>query len=94
MVPKDSNFESVWKAFFNLTLRPLKDTENSQTGVWLQSGALFQAPEIKHFRLFFEIPRPQNQFFRPCFGAPKNHFFSPLWAHLGALLGAKIGSPL
>ena len=49
MAPKDSNFEGVWKAFFNLILRPLKDTENSQTGVWLQSGALFQAPEIKNF---------------------------------------------
>ena len=95
MAPKDSNFEGVWKAFFNFILRPLKDTENSQTGVWLQSGALFQAPEIKFFLiLFLEIPRPQNQFFRLCFGVPKNHFFSPLWAHLGALLGAKTGSPL
>ena len=39
--------------FFNLILRPLKDTENSQTGVWLQSGALFQAPDIKHVSLIF-----------------------------------------
>ena len=53
MAPKDSNFEGVWKAFFNLILRPLKDTENSQTGVWLQSGALFQAPEIKIFSHVF-----------------------------------------
>ena len=49
MAPKDSNFEGVWKAFFNLILRPLKDTENSQTGVWLKSGALFQAPKIEIF---------------------------------------------
>ena len=53
MAPKDSNFGGVWKALFNLILRPLKDTENSQTGVWLQSGALFQAPKIKIFSHVF-----------------------------------------
>ena len=49
MAPKDSNFKGVWKAFFNLIFRPLKGTENSQTGVWLRSGALFQAPKIEFF---------------------------------------------
>ena len=53
MAPKDSNFKGVWKAFFNLIFRPLKGTENSQTGIWLQSGALFQAPKIKIFSHVF-----------------------------------------
>ena len=50
---KDFNSESIGKAFFNLIFRPLKGTENSQTGIWLQSGALFQAPKIKIFSHVF-----------------------------------------
>ena len=53
MAPKVSHFKSVWKAFVSLIFRPLKGTENSQTGVWLQSGALFQAPKIKFFSCDF-----------------------------------------
>ena len=90
MAPKDSNFKGVWKAFFNLIFRPLKGTENSQTGVWLQSGAFFRHRKSKLFRMFFEIPRPQNQFFRPCFGAPQTTFSALFGRISGPSVGPKV----
>ena len=82
MAPKDSNFKGVWKAFFNLIFRPLKGTENSQTGVWLQSGALFQAPKII-FLHFFNSKAPKSVFQILFWGSPKPLFQPSLSASRG-----------
>ena len=87
MVPKDSNFKGVWKAFFNLIFRPLKGTENSQTGVWLQSGALFQAPKINFFTCFSKFQGPKISFSDLVLGLQK----ITCSALLGRISGPSVG---
>ena len=90
MAPKDSKFEAVWKALFNLILRPLKDTENSQTGVWLQSGALFQAPKNKLFHMSLKFQGPKISFSDPVLGLQKTTFSALSGCISGPSLGPKL----